>query len=464
MDASLSPFLKYGFAIDVQCGQPVIMRDLIQSIDRAEAGKRMHGLMAELYPICRSLTGNGVRQTLQLLTRTIPLQISEVPSGTAVYDWTIPQEWNIVDAYIKNSRGERVVDFRRSNLHVMGYSVPVHETMSLTELLPRLYTLPDHPDWIPQRASYYKSNWGFSLAHKDLVKLTEDQYEVCIDCALTDGSLTYGECVIPGELTDEILFSTHVCHPSLCNDNLSGIVVAAYLAKAIADMPGRRYTYRIVFAPAQIGSLAWMARNEEAVGRIRHGLVLVALGDAGCSTYKRSRHETAEIDRAVTHVLEHSGQPFEIFKFVPYGYDERQYCSPGFNLPVGCFMRSTGERFPEYHTSADNLDCVKPESLADSYVKCLEICAVLEGNRTYRNLLPKGEPQLGKRGLYGAMGGLAGGGRVKELPLLWVLNLSDGSHTLLDIADRSGLPFHQVRQAADALLQHGLVEESAGDS
>lgn len=437
----------------------MITRDLVQSINRAEVGDEMHRLMAELYPICRSLTGNGVRQTLRLLARMLPLQLSEVPSGTPVYDWTIPQEWNINDAYIKNSKGERVVDFRRSNLHVMGYSIPVHKTMSLAELLPRLYSLPEHPDWVPQRTSYFKPNWGFSLAHKELLGLTEDQYEVCIDSTLSDGSLTYGEYVIAGEQADEILFSTHICHPSLCNDNLSGIVVAAYLARAIAAMPTRRYTYRFIFAPAQIGSLAWMSRNEDVVRRIRHGLVIVAVGDRGCATYKRSRHESAEIDRAVTHVLQHSGQPYEIFKFTPYGYDERQYCSPGFNLPVGCFMRSTGTRFPEYHTSADNLDCVKPESLADSYVKCLEVCAVLEGNKVYRNLMPKGEPQLGKRGLYGAMGGLAGGGRAKELLLLWVLNLSDGSQTLLDIANRSESPFYQIQQAAEILWQCGLLEE-----
>jgi aminopeptidase-like protein len=440
----------------------MIERDAFQVAEQDQMGAKMHRLMADLYPICRSLTGNGVRQTLHMLNDVIPLIIHEVPTGTTVFDWTIPQEWNIRDAYIKNSKGDRVVDFRKSNLHVMGYSVPVSETMSLAELLPRLYSLPEHPEWIPQRASYYKPNWGFSIAHNDLVRLAEDQYEVRIDSTLSNGAMTYGECVIPGEQADEILFSTHICHPSLCNDNLSGIVIAAYLAKAIAAMPKRRYTYRFLFVPTQLGSLAWLARNQEACRRIRHGVVLVALGDIGCSTYKCSRQETAEIDRVVTHVLRHSGQPYEIFKFVPYGYDERQYCSPGFNLPVGCFMRSTGARFPEYHTSADNLECVKPSSLADSYRKCIEICYVLEGNRAFRNLLPNGEPQLGKRGLYGAMGGLAGGGREKELLLLWALNLSDGSHTLLDIAERSGLPFRQVRHAADLLLEHGLLEEVEG--
>ncbi len=440
----------------------MIERDAFQGAEQDQIGAEMHRLMADLYPICRSLTGNGVRQTLHRLNDVMPLVIHEVPTGTTVFDWTVPEEWNIRDAYIKNSKGDRVVDFQKSNLHVMGYSVPVSETMSLAELLPRLYSLPEHPEWIPQRASYYKPNWGFSIAHNDLVRLTEDRYEVCIDSTLSSGAMTYGECVIPGEQVDEILFSTHICHPSLCNDNLSGIVIAAYLAKAIAAMPKRRYTYRFLFVPAQLGSLAWLARNQEACGRIRHGVVLVALGDVGCSTYKCSRRETAEIDRTVTHVLRHSGQPYEIFKFLPYGYDERQYCSPGFNLPVGCFMRSTGARFPEYHTSADNLECVKPSSLADSYRKCIEICYVLEGNRVYRNLFPNGEPQLGKRGLYGAMGGLAGGGRGNELLLLWTLNLSDGSHTLLDIAERSDLPFRQVRHAADLLLKQGLLEEVEG--
>ena len=436
----------------------MFIEELQQLINTKEVGDQLHELIVELYPLCRSLTGGGVRNTLSILQRLVPLHVHEVPTGIKVFDWTVPQEWNIEDAYIKNSRGERIVDFRQSNLHVMSYSVPVKARMSLAELMPRLYSLPEHPDWIPLRTSYYKRDWGFSLSHKQLMSLGEDDYEVCIDSSLTDGHLTYGEYYLPGEKTDEVLISTHICHPSLCNDNLSGIAIAAFLAKALLGCD-RRYSYRFLFIPVQIGSITWLARNESTVTRIKHGLVLNSIGDAGHSTYKKSRQGTAEIDRAAIHVLKHSGQPYAVIDFYPHGYDERQYCSPGFNLPVGCLMRSPPGQFPGYHTSADNLACVKPEALADSYSKCLKILAVLEGNRKYLNLNPKCEPQLGRRGLYRTTGDLRGGGRVAELPLLWVLNLSDGQHSLLDIADRSGVAFEEVRRAAHSLLACGLIRE-----
>jgi aminopeptidase-like protein len=420
-----------------------------------DLGSAMHALVTELYPICRSITGNGVRQTLRRLQACIPLTVHEVPSGTEVLDWTVPKEWNIRDAYVKNSRGERVVDFQKSNLHVLNYSVPVHRTMRLQELRTHCFTLPDHPDWIPYRTSYYQENWGFCLADRQLQALPEDEYEVYIDSTLAPGHLTYGELVLPGETAEEILVSCHICHPSLCNDNLSGIAVTAYLARHMQGQR-RRHTYRFLFIPGTIGSITWLARNPAVVPRIKHGLVLASAGDAGQVHYKRSRRGDAQVDRAVAHVLRHAGQPFELMDFVPYGYDERQYCSPGFDLAVGCLSRTPYGRYAEYHTSADNLDFVRPAALADSYATCLAVFDLLDGNEIYANQNPKGEPQLGRRGLYGAIGGQSEE-RVDELALLWVLNLSDGRHTLLDIAERSGLSFPAIRRAANLLMAHDLL-------
>jgi len=422
-------------------------------------GLEMHQLMAEVYPICRSITGNGFRETLQAVRRRIPLEVHEVPSGTPVFDWTVPKEWNIRDAYIKNSQGKRVVDFQKSNLHVLNYSPPIKTRLPLGELKPHLFSLPEHPDWIPYRTSYYAERWGFCLAHNQLLALKDEEYEVCIDSTLQDGHLTYGEFLARGESADEILISCHACHPSLANDNLSGLALATFLARRVGESP-HRYSYRFLFIPGTIGSITWLARNENRVANIKHGLVITGVGDSGKLTYKMSRRGNAEIDRVVAHVLKCSGQDHEILGFTPYGYDERQYCSPGFNLPVGCFMRTPNGRYPEYHTSADNLDFVKPANLADSFEKCLAVMALLEGNRTYRNLNPKCEPQLGKRGLYQTIGGQTDA-RQFELALLWVLNLSDGAHSLLDIVEHSGTDFELIRKAADALVQHTLLKEIA---
>ena len=435
--------------------QNMRVADIKIELAAGEAGREMHQLIAELYPICRSITGDGLRDTLRRIGQQIPLKVYEVASGTPVFDWTVPQEWNIRDAYIKDASGKRVVDFKRSNLHVVNYSVPVQRTMSLEELKPHLFTLPDHPDWIPYRTSYYKESWGFCLSQRQLADLAAGEYEVSIDSSLQDGHLTYGECYLPGETSDEVLFSSHVCHPSLCNDNLSGVSLAVFLAKYLQSRP-HRYSYRFLFAPATIGAITWLAKNERQTERIRHGLILTCVGDAGRMTYKKSRRGTAEVDRAVAHVLKHGGD-HEILEFSPWGYDERQFCSPGFNLPVGCLMRTPNGRFPEYHTSADNLEFVRPEHLEDSYRKCLGVVDILENNRVYLNQNPKCEPRLGKRGLYGGLGSKAQVER-HELALLWVLNFSDGEHDLLEIAEKSGLEFSTIRQAADALCQHQLLE------
>jgi aminopeptidase-like protein len=418
----------------------------------------MYRLIERLYPICRSLTGDGVRQTLAALREYIPLEVREVPTGTPVFDWTVPKEWNIRDAYVKGPSGERVVDFRESNLHVLGYSVPVRKGLRLSELREHLHSLPERPDWIPYRTSYWHETWGFCLAHKRLLDLPDGEYEVCIDSSLEDGHLTYGELALLGETADEILISTHICHPSLCNDNLSGVAIATFLARQLAEAPRRRYCYRFVFLPGTIGPITWLALNEDRVARIRHGLVLALLGDPGGCTYKRSRRGDAEIDRAAEHVLRHSGSEHRVIDFSPYGYDERQYCSPGIDLPMGRLTRTPHGEFPEYHTSADDLDLVRPEHLADSLAKAAAILKVLEANATFVNESPKGEPQLGRRGLYRSLGGEAQG-REQEHAMLWVLNLSDGRHSLLDVAERSGLPFQTIRQSAETLLQHRLLRE-----
>jgi aminopeptidase-like protein len=385
------------------------------------------------------------------------VEIHEVPSGTQVFDWTVPMEWSISDAYIKNQTGERIVDFKASNLHVMSYSTPVRKRMMLDELRPHLFTLPDHPDRIPYRTSYYRENWGFCLRHDQLLTMPEAEYEVCIDSTLKAGHLTYGECLLRGERTDEVLISCHTCHPSLCNDNLSGIAVATFLSHMLSGQ-SLRYSYRFLFIPGTIGSITWLALHEAVLRNITHGFVVTGVGDSGHYTYKKSRQGNAEIDRAFQHVLQHSQRQHDIIDFFPYGYDERQYCSPGINLPVGCFMRTPHGQYSEYHTSADNLDFVRPHSLAESLTQCLSVLHAIEHNKAYLNQNPKCEPQLGRRGLYRAIAGQQEGNQ-RELALLWVLNLSDGSHTLLDIAVRSGLRFALIKTAADALHDSGLLRE-----
>jgi aminopeptidase-like protein len=420
-----------------------------------DIGSDIYALIAELYPICRSITGNGFRESMSILQKHIPLELHEVASGTQVFDWVVPKEWNIQDAWIKNSRGEKVVDFQESNLHILNYSVPFKGRVKLAELKKHLFSIPDHKEWIPYRTSYYKEDWGFCVAQRVLEALGDEEYDVFIDSSLEDGSLTYGEYLIKGELEDEFLISCHSCHPSLCNDNLSGMGVATYLAKHLSQKK-LRHSYRFLFIPGTIGSITWLSINEDKVRKIKHGLVVACVGDLGKMHYKKTRRGTAEIDMAVGHVLKHSGDDYEIMEFSPYGYDERQYSSPGFNLAVGNLSRTPHGRFPEYHTSADNLDFVKAESLADSFSKYVEITDVIENNKIYLNTNPKCEPQLGKRGLYSTFGGKKDTNNY-ELALLWVLNLSDGEHTLLDIAEQSGISFFTVQQAALALLAMDLL-------
>lgn len=415
----------------------------------------MHAFVAELYPICRSITGDGVRATLDLIERFVPLERSEAPSGTPVLDWTVPPEWNIRDAYIANAAGERVVDFRAHSLHVLNYSAPVRARMSLAELKPHITTLPEAPDLIPYRTSYYAERWGFCMSHNAFQALPEGEYEVCIDSTLAPGSLTYAEHLHRGESSDEILLQAHTCHPSLANDNCSGIALLAFLAAQMAPLK-TRYSYRFLFAPGTIGAITWLARNGDAVKRVKAGLVISCVGDGGGPTYKRTRRGDAMIDRAMAHVLTHASPTPQLLDFFPYGYDERQYNSPGFKMDVGLFQRSLFASFPEYHTSADNLDFVRPEHLESSLRMIAAAIDVFERDGRFINTAPMGEPQLGRRGLYQATGGDKST-YDKNMAMLWVLNLSDGEYSLLDIAERANIPFAAIADTAESLRQAGLL-------
>jgi aminopeptidase-like protein len=431
------------------------LRALVEGLDVQSLGESLQGTIRELFPLLRSITGDGLRASLRILQRTAPLSLHEVPTGTQVFDWVVPREWNLKSARLLAPDGSVLVDAANNSLHILNYSVPFKGDVGLEELEKHLYSLPEAPSLIPYRTSYYKDAWGFCLSHAERLRLRPGQYHVDIDTTLTEGSLTYGELVVPGEEEAEVLVSTHCCHPSLANDNCAGMATVATLARMLSGLRPR-YTYRFLFVPGTIGAITWLAQNESRARRVAHGLVAACVGDKGRLTYKRSRQGTAFVDRAAVHVLQQSGQDFEVRDFTPYGYDERQYCSPGFNLAVGSLTRTPYGEYPEYHTSADNLSLVQPDKVVDTLRRYLEVFEVLEGNRTYTNLLPKCEPQLGKRGLYASVGGESHT-QARQMAMLWVLNQSDGTHSLLDIAERAKLPFFEVRRAARALLGAGLL-------
>lgn len=420
----------------------------------------MHELIAQLYPLCRSLTGAGVRATLSRLAEEAPLQITEIPSGTPAFDWTVPDEWAIDDAYIEDEAGHRVVDFGAHTLHVVGYSRPVDRWLTLDELRPHLHSLPERPDWIPYRTTYYNDDWGFCLTHRQYEQLAVGRYRAVIRSTLGPGSMSIGQCVLRGDTSDEVLIFAHTCHPSLANDNLSGLVVAIRLA-AYLRKRASRLTYRFVFAPATIGSIAWLALHFSDLHRVRHGLVLSLLGDRGPLNYKRTRFGQASIDRAATHVLQRLHPGGRIIDFSPWGYDERQFGSPGIALPVGRLTRTPNGEFPEYHTSADNPDFVTADALGESWLACVRIVHLLERDLRYRNLSPFGEPQLGRRGLYRSTGGHQGVSD-QQMAMLWLLNQSDGRTGLIEIAERSGLPFDSLCRAADDLVRAGLLAPETG--
>lgn len=422
----------------------------------------MFDLAERLYPICRSITGDGVRRSLEIIKQLIPLKTKEIESGTRVFDWIVPDEWNITDAWLKDPQGKTIVDFKNHNLHILNYSEPFRGKVSLQELKSHLYTLPDQPELIPYRTSYYEKKWGFCMAHKQYEELEDGEYEVMIDSTLRPGSLTTGELYIPGRSKDEILFSTHTCHPSLANDNVSGMTVLTYLADHLLKQPQQRYSYRFIFIPGTIGSITWLALNESELGNIKGGLVASLLGDAGPFHYKKSRQGDELIDQIVPLVLSESEEAHQILDFIPYGYDERQYCSPGINLAMGCLTRSTFGSFPEYHTSADDLKFIAAGHLQQSLSIYLRVVNVFENNLKLINVNPKCEPQLGRRGLYAAIGGESNKNEW-QMAMLWLLNLSDGRHSTLDIAKRSTLPFELLARASQVLMTHGLLVDPSID-
>ncbi len=411
-------------------------------------------LIERLYPITRSITGDGVRETLSIMGEHIDIDVHEVPSGTQILDWTVPPEWNIREAWIKDPAGQVVVDFADSNLHVVGYSTPIRASLSLDDLQPHLHSLPDRPELVPFVNSYYTEAWGFCLRHDTRQALEDGVYEVLIDSTLAPGSLTYGEHVIPGRSDREILVSAHICHPSLANENLSGLAASVDLAGRLAGAE-LHHTVRFVFAPATVGAITWLARNQDRVPRMTAGLTLTSLGDTAPLTYKRTVDGDLTIDAAAESVLEESGVDHRVIDFYPFGYDERQYNSPGFRAPVGSFMRAIHGQTPEYHTSGDNLDLVDRAQIEQAIEVIGAVVRRVDEARVLRNRAPFGEPQLGRRGIYDAVGGST----IPDLQLamLWVLNLSDGRRDLRAIARRAQMPYETIEAAADLLVEHDLL-------
>lgn len=440
----------------------------------------MYKLIQKLFPICRSITGNGTRKTLEIISKEIPLQTFEIPSGTKVYDWIIPNEWNINDAYIKNQKGTKIIDFKNSNLHVLNYSIPIQKNITLEELKPHIFTDPDYPDVTPYRTSYYQENWGFCMPHNDFLNLKDETYEIFIDSTLKKGSLSYGEFFIKGRSSDEIIFSCYVCHPSMANDSLSGVALATQLAKYIKNLKNQtNYSYRFLFIPETIGSITWLSINKNSLKKIKHGLVLTCVGDSGNITYKKTRKNNTEIDHTVMDVLKDSLKKHKIVDFFPTGSDERQFCSPGINLEVGCFTRSIFGEFPEYHTSSDNLDFIKPEFLNNSFEILKKIIEKLEKNygkfiiknhskskkfsnddeQVYINQSPYCEPQLGKRMIYHTTGGkISKEVQIKEKALVWLLSYSDGYHSIKDISYMSKINLEILKNAANILEEKKLLK------
>jgi aminopeptidase-like protein len=422
----------------------------------AAAGQAMHDLMARLWPICRSLSGQGVRDTLDILAGELPgLARHEVASGTKCLDWVVPDEWNIRDAYILAPDGSRICEFARHNLHVMGYSVPVDEELSLDELQPHLYSLPDLPSAIPYVTSYYKRRWGFALSEQQRARLQPGRYRAVIDSTLAPGKIDFADLVIPGESDEEVLLSTYVCHPSMANNELSGPVVATYLAKWLLALPRRRYTYRFVFIPETIGSIIYLSRHIEHLKRkVIAGFMINCVGDERAYGFMPSRKENSLSDRAGRHALQHQTGDYQSFSFLMRGSDERQYCSPGVDLPVASIFRSKYDTYPEYHTSLDDMTLVTPTGLLGGLQAFQRALQAVEANRTFRAQV-QGEPNLGSRGLYPTLSTKESFGIV--FGLVNVFAYSDGERDLLDIAGLLGRPIWELAKAARDLEAHGLI-------
>ena len=423
-------------------------------------GAALHSHATELYPILRSISGAGVETTLAYLRAYLcpTMRVVEVATGTEVHDWVVPKEWNCRAAWLKAPDGTKVVDLADHTLHILNYSVPMQGSFTYDELLPHLFSLPAQPDLIPYRTSYYNANWGFCLPHNQLEQLPKDGlYEVYIDSSLLDGNLTYGEVYIPGQSTEEVLISTHICHPSLADDNLSSMVVAAALAGHLAEMEGLKYSYRIVFVPGTIGAISFLAQTHGLAQRVRFGLVLSLLGQRLPFHYKASEAGQTTTDLSTLRTLAQLQKPFDLIDFYPYGYDERQYNSAGYRMPVGRLSRALHGQFAQYHTSADNLSLISAEALEESLEVLLAILKGYEAEVFYRNSQPFGEPQLGKRGLYRAISGNNQGTKMAEMAMLWLLNQSDGHHSMADISQRSGIEMPELEQVASKLVAAGLL-------
>lgn len=412
-----------------------------------------------LWPICRSLTGDGVRETLEILKELVPLEIHEIPSGTQVYDWTIPNEWNIRDAYILTPDGRKIASLHENNLHVVSYSVPVNREMSYEELAGKLHYLPEQPNAIPYITSYYKEDWGFCLTYEEYQKLPkEGSYKVVIDSTLAPGSLTYGDIVLPGESDEEILFSTYVCHPSMANNELSGPLVAAFLYQEIAKLPKRKFTYRFVFAPETIGIIAYLNRvGEHLKSKLHAGYVLTCCGDEAPFVYKKSKRGDSIADRAAQHILKAAEVDHKVIPFAVGGSDERQYCSPGFNLPVGSVTRSMYRNYKEYHTSLDNKDFISFEAMTKTVEIYVQIAQALELNDYYVNLIPHCEPQLGKRDMYPSTAGWLNGTEYLY-NLLHFLSYADGTVDLLEIAEKRSQSILAFTEVIANSRKGGLIE------
>ena len=432
------------------------MNEVVAPISFESCGDAMYQLMTELFPICRSITGNGVRETLQIIKKHIPITILEVPSGTKVLDWTVPKEWNIRDAYILDEQGNKIIDFKEHNLHVVGYSIPVDKYVNLDELQEHLYSREDLPDAIPFVASRYEERWGFCLTHNQRVKLREETYRVFIDSDLKEGSLTYGELIIPGTSTQEVFLSTYICHPSMANNELSGPVVTTMLAKWIASKP-RRFTYRIIFIPETIGSINYLSRHlDQMKQNIVAGFNFTCVGDERAYSFLPSRSGATLADKAALNILHAKHPDFIEYSYLDRGSDERQYCSPGVDLPVVSIMRSKYREFPEYHTSLDNLDFVTPTGLQGSFMIHKDCFELLERNKVYR-VTCLGEPQLGRRGLYPAVSTTDSHLQVNDM--LNFLAYADGALDLIDISNIIKVPVWRLYTIIDSLLAAGLIHE-----
>jgi aminopeptidase-like protein len=418
-------------------------------------GVEMHDLVKRLFPICRSITGNGVRETLRILQEHVPITVHEVPTGTRVFDWTVPKEWNIRSAYVEDEYGQKVIDFSENNLHVVGYSTPVNKVVFLQELQDHLYSLPDQPEAIPYITSYYQERWGFCISHKDRKRLKDGKYKVFIDSELKDGHLTYGELIVPGESKKEVFLSTYVCHPSMANDELSGLVVTTFLTKWILNR-SRKYTYRIIFVPETIGSLTYLSRNLEAMKRnIIAGFNILCVGDNRVYSYLPTRNGETLSDKVALNVLSFRHPDFKKWSFLDKGGDERQYNAPGIDLPVGCVMRSRFQSFPEYHTSLDDLDLVSAEGLSGSLDVLRECLTTLENNRRYKTSC-LGEPQLGRRGLYPTVSTKSSAAETRSMKNF--IAYADGEKDLVDISNVIGVPTWELYPIVQKLIKADLLK------